>query len=72
MDGLDKYIYEHSDTIIDMKIQIIEDNYLPDISSEIRERISIGRWSMYKIDYSKNTEIQYMLSTEIRDYLLNS
>ena len=55
-----------------MKIQVLQDQVLPDISDEVKEKICVGGWSMYKIDYSKNTEIQYMLSTDSSDYLLNS
>ena len=55
-----------------MEIKTIGANLLPDISSDIRIRVGLGRWSMYEIKYPENKDIHYMLSTEKRDYLLNS
>lgn len=53
-----------------MDIKIIEENLLPDVSMDVRVRVTSGRWAMYNIKSEANPEFKYMLSTEERDYML--
>lgn len=55
-----------------MDIRVIEETLLPDVSMEVRVRVTSGRWAMYNIKSSENPEFEYMLSTEERDYMLGA
>lgn len=55
-----------------MEIKIIEETRLPDVSMDVRTRVTSGRWAMYNIKYEANPEFEYMLSTETRDYMLGA
>ena len=55
-----------------MEIKIIEEALLPDVSMDVRVRVTTGRWAMYNIRHKGNPEFKYMLSTEERDYMLGA